>query len=116
MALTKADLLARRPKVIPVRLPDGEDVYVLELSTAAWGRIKESADVDAVAVAATVCDANGVLHFNAQNPEDVKACGELPLADSNAIISAVKERAAGKSQQDFKKNFEAIQNTSSASN
>jgi hypothetical protein len=115
MSLLRADLLLRRPAVLPVKLPDGEKIFVLELSNAAWQRIKDSADVDAVAVASVVCDENGNLQFNAQNPDDVKACGEIPLADSNAIIACIKERAAGKSKEDLAKKYGASTNTDSAS-
>jgi hypothetical protein len=93
-----------------VTLSDEQSVYVLELSAAAWQRIRKLDPTDAnagLAIASVLCDENGSLLFDPENKDDVKACGDLPLADTNLIIRAVMEKANAKTKSDELKNSEA---------
>jgi hypothetical protein len=101
MALTRADLLLRRPKILDVKLSDGEVVLILELSEKAYQRIRllDPKDDNSGLVAASVlCNPDGSLMFNPENPEDVKLCSEMTLDDSNRIAEAVRAKADGRPQ------------------
>lgn len=120
MALKRADILARRPKIISVELTDGETVFVREVMAADWQRLKRLDPLlteVGVQVAMVLCDEDGTRLFDPENPEDVKVCGEsIGVTDADRMLKpAVAQLNAGKLKEDAAKNSDASPNIDSAS-
>lgn len=93
MALTKEALLSRG-KVKEIELPGGDTVFIKELPSSFFispgsGKGKKSEDRDtggAAQIAASLCDADGALMFDAKEADAVLA---IPLGDFKHLIQEI---------------------------